>query len=133
MYIDIVSLVRKALLESGVDESMLGDFDGHSTISLDFENYPSLLISMIDDNIWIWSKLCEASDSILQHKASLLLEKVMGGCLFSMTGQLQLSVNDGFIELKGMVHPGYLDDSSKLAEAMDEFFVQQEEYLGVIR
>lgn len=133
MYIDIVSLVRNALLESGCDESLLGDFDAHSTISLDFDNYPSMLISITDDNVWIWSKLCEANDAILRHKAPVLLEKMMSGCLFCMAGQLQMQVSEGYIELRGLVHPDYLESSKGLADAMDEFFAQQEEFLSLIR
>lgn len=133
MYTDIVSLIRGALLENGCDESILGDFDGHSTISLDFQNYPSLLISLDDNYVWIWSRLCEASDSIMQYKASAILEKMMEGCHFSITGQLQIFTNEGYIELKGLVHPNFLESSSRFAEALDEFFIQQEAILGIIR
>lgn len=133
MNIDIASLVRAALTESGCDESLLGDFDAHSTISLDFDDSPSLLISMLDDNVWIWSKIAEASESILHHSASMILEKLMAGCQFTMTGQLQLTQQDGYLELRGMVAPGYLESSQRFAEALDEFFSHQEEFLGLIR
>lgn len=133
MNIDIVSLVREALVESGCDESLLDDFDAHSTISLDFEKSPSLLISMVDDNVWIWSKICEAHETILRHSASTILEKIMGGCRFSMTGQLQLTQNDGYLELRGMVHPDYLESSQRFADALDEFFSHQEDFLGLMR
>ncbi|MGK2888122.1 MAG: hypothetical protein ACSLEN_00295 [Candidatus Malihini olakiniferum] len=71
MYIDIVTLVRDALLHIGVvDKSIMSDFDGHSTIALDFDNYPSLLISNVDEQIWIWSQLCDNTPGLLQHKAA---------------------------------------------------------------
>ncbi|WP_067700227.1 hypothetical protein [Erwinia sp. ErVv1] len=133
MYTDIVSLIRGALLENGCDESLLGDFDSHSTISLDFEKHPSMFISVDDNYVWIWSRLCEVSDSIMQYKASALLEKMIEGCQFSITGQLHISLNEGYIELKGMVHPNFLENSSRFAEALDEFFTQQEAFLGIIR
>lgn len=133
MHIDIVYLVRQALLESGCDELMLGDFDGHSTISLDFEDRPSLLISSVEGNIWVWSQLGEDLGNLLQYKAGALLEKMMEGCSFSMTGQLQLSSNAGFIELRGMLHPDSLASGSHLAEALNAFFAQQEDYLRIIR
>lgn len=133
MNIDIVFLLREALTESGCDESMLNDFDGHSTISLDFEDRPSLLISMIDENVWIWTRLCEDSGNILQYRASALLEKIMEGYHFSMTGQLQLNQNEGFLELRGMLHTDYLINGSRLAEALSHFFAQQQDYLEIIR
>lgn len=133
MYIDVATLVREALVESGCDESIMGDFDGHSTISLDFDEYPSLLISAIDERIWLWSRICEDSGNILQYKGVDILDKILKGCSFSMTGQLQISTNDDFIELRGLVHPSYLESSTRLAEAMDEFFVLQEDFLEIIR
>lgn len=133
MYLDIVSLIRGALLESGVEESMLGEFDGYSTIALDFDNYPSLLISVVDDQVWIWSNLCENTPGVLQQRLGSVMEKIMEGCSFSITGQLQLATNDGQIELKGMVHPDYLASSTRFAEALDEFFHLQEQYLGAMR
>lgn len=133
MYIDIVTLVRDALLHSGVDESILSDFDGHSTIALDFENYPSLLISNVDGQIWIWSQLSENTPGLLQHKSAQIQEKIMEGCHFARTGQLQIAINNDTIELKGLVHPDYLTDGTRFADAMDEFFQLQEAFLGVIR
>jgi len=55
------------------------------------------------------------------------------GCHFSITGQLQISINEGYIELKGMVHPKFLENSTSFAEAMNEFFTLQEAFLGIIR
>ncbi|MBG6245649.1 type III secretion system chaperone SpaK [Candidatus Symbiopectobacterium sp. 'North America'] len=133
MYVDIVKLVRDALLYSGVDKFILSDFDGHSTIALDFENYPSLLISNVDEQIWIWSQLSENTPGLLQHKSAQIQEKIMEGCHFAMTGQLQIAINNDTIELKGLVHPYYLTDGACFADAMDEFFQLQEAFLGVIR
>ncbi|CNF34768.1 hypothetical protein [Yersinia kristensenii] len=133
MYLDIVALIRGALAESGCDESLLGNFDGHSTIALDFDGYPSILISVVDEHIWIWSHLCENVPSVLRHKFADILEYMMQGCRFALTGQLQLNANEGVIELKGMVHPDYLQSSSRFAETLDEFFTHQGELLRILR
>lgn len=133
MYMDIAALIRNALKDSGIDESLLGDFDSHSTIALEFDNFPSLLISTVDEQVWIWSQLCENVPGVLGNKMGAVLEKLMEGCQFSMTGQLQLAVNDDMIELKGMVHPRYLESSTAFAEVLDEFFSHQETYLEIIR
>ncbi|WP_380178181.1 SPI-1 type III secretion system chaperone SpaK [Kalamiella sp. sgz302252] len=133
MYIDLVSLVRDALRESGCDESLISDIDAHSTISLDFEDYPSIFISSIDDGIWLWSRLCEDNGNILQVYAAPLLEKIMQGCAFSLTGQLQLASNENYLELRGIVQPASLENGARFAEALDEFFVLQGSFLEVIR
>ncbi|MGL9735332.1 MAG: hypothetical protein ACR5LF_05650 [Symbiopectobacterium sp.] len=81
MYVDIVKLVRDALLHSGMYESILNDFDGHSTIALYFENYHSLLISNVDGQIWIWSQLSENTPGLLQHKSAKIQEKLWKGAI----------------------------------------------------
>lgn len=133
MYIDLVELVRGALVESGCDESLISDIDAHSTISLDFDDLPSIYINTIDENVWLWSRLIEYNGNILSINATALLEKIMQGCAHAITGQQQLVSNDGYLELRSMVQPDFLESSNRFAEALDEFFVLQESFLEVIR
>ncbi|VTR36739.1 Invasion protein invB [Serratia fonticola] len=79
MNVDIDVLVREALLEKGCDESMLSNFDGHTTIALEFTQRPSLLISTLDDNVWIWSRIAEDNNAVLTQRASELLFALMEG------------------------------------------------------
>jgi hypothetical protein len=133
MLVDIVSLVRDGLLKSGCDESQLGDFDGHSTISMDFDGYPSLLVNVVDEDVWIWSQICEDNGSFVANFSEVIMEHFIKGCSFSRTGQLQLNRNDGFIELRGIVHPSYLENGERFSEALQEFFNHQDELLQALR
>ncbi|AKG70908.1 hypothetical protein WN53_18250 [Serratia fonticola] len=133
MNVDIDVLVREALLEKGCDESMLSNFDGHTTIALEFTQRPSLLISTLDDNVWIWSRIAEDNNAVLTQRASELLFALMEGCEFTPSGQLQLSVDEGYILLRGLVSPAFLESSQQFSAAMEEFFSLQENFLGIFQ
>ncbi|WP_258089431.1 InvB/SpaK family type III secretion system chaperone [Serratia liquefaciens] len=133
MNVDIESLVREALLEQGCDENMLGEFDGHTTIALEFTQRPALLISRLDDDIWIWSRIAEDNNSVLTQRASELLFALMDGCAFSANGQLQLATEDGYILLRGLVGTAYLQSSQQFSAALEEFFNLQDNFLGILQ
>lgn len=135
MYIDIASLLRNALKASGCDESLLDDFDGHSTISLDFDQSPSILISVVDEHVWIWSRLCESTNAIIDYRGSDLLKMLISGSEFSITGQYQVAINDGYLELRGLIDPKYLEveNGALFANVLDDFFTQQERIIELIR
>ena len=133
MNVDIADLIKSALLENHCDDSIINDIDGHSTISLDFDDYPSILISTIDDNIWIWSQLGEENRTVLQFKSREILELLMQDCYFIVSNQLQLFVNDGILILKGIVHPDYLTHGSKFMEVLDGFFLVQEKFIEILK
>ncbi|MDN0086140.1 SPI-1 type III secretion system chaperone SpaK [Yersinia nurmii] len=133
MNVDIVTLIRDTLLETGCDESLLNNFDGHSTISLDFSDRASMLISLVDDQVWLWSRIGEENTHVLSQKADDLLKTLMEGCAFTPSGQLQLATNDGYIELKGLVNSSYTETSTRFAEALDEFFALQEKFVEILQ
>src|SRR5476651_758771 len=103
MYVDIAALVREALLESGCNPNLLDNFDSHSTIALDFNDLPSIYISLQDEDVWLWSRLTEHNDSLLEQKAAALLEELMLGAEFIRGEQFLLSKNEGYLELKALL------------------------------
>ncbi|CAK8743598.1 hypothetical protein SODG_006734 [Sodalis praecaptivus] len=86
MYVDIAALVREALLDSGCDPSLLGNFDSHSTIALDFNDMPSIYISSSDDDIWLWSRIAEYQDTILEQCSYNLLKELLEGAEYIRGG-----------------------------------------------
>ncbi|QJU42324.1 SPI-1 type III secretion system chaperone SpaK [Serratia marcescens] len=132
MNVDIKSLVSDALLEQGCDESLLNDFDGHSTIALEFTERPDLLISEQDDGVWLWSRIAEDNQSVLGQRGGELLFALMEGCTFTPGGQLQLTIDDGYIFLRGLVKDEYLKNGQQFSAALEEFFILQENFLGII-
>lgn len=133
MNVDIKHLVREALLEQGCEESMLDEFDGHSTIALEFKERPALLISELDGSIWLWSRIAEDINSVLSQRASELLFALMEGCSFTPDGQLQLATDEGYVLLRGLVSENYLQNSQQFSVALEEFFNLQENFLGIMQ
>lgn len=131
--IDIAALLRGALRESGCDESLLNNFDGHSTIELECADMPSILISKNNSDIWLWSKIYEENSLVVQQKAADLLSLLMEECAFSTTEQLQLTMFEGHLVLKGIVKPDYLHDSKYFATALETFFERLNQFLDVLR
>lgn len=132
MYVDIAALVREALLESGCDPNLLDNFDSHSTIALDFNDLPSIYISCQDEDIWLWSRLAEYNDNIIEQKAPALLEELMRGADFIRGEHFLLSKNEGFLELKALLSPLCLNSGQNFAVALSGFFERLEKFVEVM-
>lgn len=120
--IDIAQLTRDALKEAGCNESIIRSFDGHSPIALDFEDDISILTQQVEENIWLWSRFAEGNEVYLSQYAEKLLQLLMREFPASATGQLQLTNNEGYLELRCMVNRDWLNDGKHFAEAMDQFY-----------
>ncbi|MEN3029784.1 SPI-1 type III secretion system chaperone SpaK [Chromobacterium amazonense] len=127
---DIAQLVRAALEESGCDPSLVGELDSHSTIALDLHELPSIYISILDDEVWLWSLIGDYSDAVINQRGGELLAALMQGCGFARGGQLQLAVQDGSLALKALVHPDYLSSGNRFSEALNGFFDSLERFSG---
>lgn len=133
MHVDIAELVREALLESGCDPNLLSNFDSHSTIALDFNDLPSIYISSHDEDIWLWSRLAEYSDNILEQRAHALLDELMSGADFIRGEQFHLSRNEGYLELKALLKPMCLNSGQNFAVALSGFFERLERFVVVMQ
>ncbi|HGJ5855427.1 SPI-1 type III secretion system chaperone SpaK [Arsenophonus nasoniae] len=122
MHIDIALLVRDALVHSGCDKNLISDFDGHSTITLEFSNSLDINISIDDDYVWLWSPLCEEESNVIYQLSEKILKKLMEECQFTVTKQLQLISRNRYINLAGVVSPAYLADGAGFSAALEEFF-----------
>lgn len=129
--VDIAQLVCAALEESGCEQSHIDKLDSHSTIALDLHDLPSIHVSLQDDNdVWLWSLLGEHSEVLLDQRGSELLKALLQGCHFTRSGQLQLTVQDGELVLKALVHPNYLKDGHGFSEALNGFFDELDRFCG---
>jgi hypothetical protein len=133
MQIDLPQLVREALDSLGCDPSMISDLDGHSAIALDFEQMPSLLISEQDQQVWLWSRVTEYSESIVAHKAVAILGELMRSDDSILGGQPGLTVGEGWLELRVVLAPAYLESGARLGEALSLFFERIDNMVQLIR
>lgn len=131
MNIDLSELVRDSLLSQGCDSGMLGDFDGHSTIAMEFDGIPDIMISEANEQVVIWCRLAEYNKHIIDSCADRLLSMVMEPIFYSITGQLQLGEDEGYTVLKSIVVPSALN-SDDFSRVLEEFYVAIEEFLKVL-
>lgn len=121
MNIDIAGLVRESLLENGCNESLLNDFDGHSTISLNFDNAPSILVSEYEGMIMLWSQLKEMNHHTLSQNAESLLGACMEPSQYSISQHVHLSEEDDMLLLKSVIKNSALNKSD-FGHSLEEFY-----------
>ena len=132
MHIDIAELVRESLRASGCQESYLNEFDGHSTIALEFDNCPNILISLNDEKVVIWSQLAEHSPNTIFQNAGSILELVMTPVEFSVTGQYQIKEMDGYTVLHCTCRDDCLSPEI-FSDVLEKFYLNLFRYSEVIR
>lgn len=133
MYVDIAALVREALLDNGCDPSLLGNFDSHSTIALDFNDMPSVYISSSDDDIWLWSRIAEYQDTILEQCSYNLLKELLEGAEYIRGRHFSLAENESYLELKALLLPWCLENKQNFASALSGFFERLERFTKALR
>ncbi|EGY29063.1 InvB [Candidatus Regiella insecticola 5.15] len=132
--VDIAELVRGALEKQGCDPNLLDNFDGHSTITLDFKDSPSILVSRDEDEqIWVWARIENVYESAYQQSLEKLSLQQQQGCDFTPSRQVQFYFHDNILEIKAHVREKYLENAEKFAQVLDGFFTILGEFNKVIR
>jgi hypothetical protein len=119
---DTASLVREALTILHCDSNKISAFDHHSTIELSFNSVPSVFISEDSGNVWLWSQVMDYDENLLLTRSEAVLMALLNRCAWSVTGQLHLGNGDGRLELKVLLHPDYLHEAERFAEALEDFY-----------
>jgi len=122
MTLDLPKLVNEALQSLGCDPALIAELDGHSTITLDFDQLPSLLIAQMDEQIWLWSRIAEYSEAVVAHKASEILPELMRSDDSILGGHPSLCEGEGYLELRAILAPNYLESGERFGEALSFFF-----------
>lgn len=131
--LNIAQLVGTALEVSGCDPAIVGNLDSYSTIAIDMQDLPTIHISVQDDeDVWLWSRLGEYSEMVLNQRSADVLQALLPGCHFARSGQLQLDVQDGELVLKLLVHPNYLTDGHVFSDVLNGFFEQLDYFYGAL-
>lgn len=130
--IDIAALVRESLRAGGCDASLLNNFDGHSTILLDFDDMPGILVSVVDRRVVLWSQLCDYNDHVLSQVAAQLLRLLMQPEKYSITGQLQLAIEENITVLKCVLEESCLNETL-FGDALETFYLSLRRYCEVLR
>jgi hypothetical protein len=131
--IDISKLVKDALLNSGCDPAMCGELDGHSTIALDFHWSPTIYISRRNDDIWLWCRLAELHEGSFHAYAAALLTEQMKKLPFVRNDHLNLSEDQGYLELSGLIDAAYLENGVEFAKALEGFLERADVFREIVK
>ncbi|MBY0444001.1 MAG: hypothetical protein K2Q15_02175 [Burkholderiales bacterium] len=130
---DMATLVRDALKEIGCEEMLQGDSGSDSTIVFDLHHLPSIYICKLDGQVWLYSQLVEYNDNVFDQCSTRLLNALMQGCSFVRGGQLQLAVNEGYLELRGLLSSDYSQDGQRFSVALDGYLEQLQQFVEAVQ
>ncbi|MCD4501693.1 hypothetical protein [Chromobacterium vaccinii] len=127
-------LAKKTLLQLGIDQRLLRDFDNNLSVSLSFDQAPDVLISVSDDRLWIWSNFTEVRDSLISANANQILTILMEPLENVESGQLAFCKGRDGYELKALVNLECLKlgDEAALGVLLEEFYKRMESLYQVI-
>lgn len=119
--LDLASLLKEALVIGGCTDQQVGSFDAHSTIELELENLPSVYIGIVDEELWLWSTLIEASDMLLAHRSEGLLRFLMQGFAFARTEQMQLTDSDGMLSVRVLLADAAFASAEAFSDTLEGY------------
>lgn len=125
--------VRKALLHTGCDPTLIKDLDSHATVQIELTDSPTIYVGTVEDFIVIWSDLCDYHDSIITHYATPLLKEIMAGFPYSRTNHLVLRDCDGKLQIYADIAAQHLEETEAMARAINGFFECQERFIDLLR
>ena len=132
MSYEISELVRETLRNEGCSEHLINDFDGHSTISLDFSTIPSILITQLDEATFLWCRLDEHRMHVIEQCSARLINLLMEPTAYSITGQFQLGEDQGYTVLKLVIKPSAMNPID-FSDVLEEFYQTVEKFIEVLR
>ncbi|MEJ0004478.1 MAG: hypothetical protein WDN30_14700 [Pararobbsia sp.] len=120
MYVDVIGLLKEVLCSMGAESLMAPGLDAHSTIALDFEDAPTVLVDQIDGEVWLSGKL-PVDDAQWVAKAPEIL-----GCLSEQSNFIAarapaIHKGDGTADLYALISNQFLNDAEGFLEALHGF------------
>lgn len=125
-------LVKKALLHSGCDPSVIHELDHHATVQLDIKHQPSMYVGYREEKVVVWTDLCEFSVALVERHSEALLKEIMKGFPLGDAEQIVLRESGGMLQAYVQLLPACLDTPEHLSAAFDLFFDAQCRLLEIV-
>lgn len=119
---DVSEVLRATLINFGVSEQRLGEFDRHSSLELNFKNISPIFIVVKSNMIWMWSELRVLNGSNIKFHAGTLIDLLQHALPGVVTGQVVLGKGAEFYEVKALLEEECVRSLDKLSLALDEFY-----------
>jgi hypothetical protein len=75
---NLANLVQEMAGPLGLPPAQTAALDGHSTIAIQVHALPDVMLSVMEERLWIWSQLPELSETRLLHSAAAILTTLEG-------------------------------------------------------
>jgi len=129
----LTEIVKDALLKTGCNPGLIQDLDQHATVQIDLNDAPSIYIGTVNDDVIIWSDLCEFHDSIVRQYSEALLQEIMNGFTYGRGQQMVIRESEGLLQMYCNLDESCLSDTSMMANAINAFFESQTRIVEIIR
>ncbi|TWC66613.1 hypothetical protein [Herbaspirillum sp. SJZ099] len=128
-----VKLVRKTLVESGCNPALIRPLDPGATVEITLKDGPPLFITCLEEQVMLWSDLCEFHVSLVRLRSEALQQEVMTPFPYSASKQLALRESEGNLQLYTDLDDIDLSDTKDLGQALEAFLTRQLRLLDIIR
>lgn len=124
VHVGVNDIAAHLFASMGLPSEDVAALDAHSTIALRLEALPEVMLSVMDDRLWLWSLLPSLDeDALLEHAAQLMpilltpLPGVEGG-------HATLGLGENGFEFKALVRLSQLQSDTGLATTFQAFVTQ---------
>lgn len=114
--------LRSTLISLGVRQDIIGAFDHHSSIELNFKSINPIIITIKSNMAWMWSELESLSSANINFHAGSLLNALQYALPGVLTGQAVLGKANDNYEIKALLTEECIQSSDKLSLALNEFY-----------
>ncbi|TFZ49377.1 type III secretion apparatus InvB [Serratia proteamaculans] len=122
MQTNIAEFLHRTLSSMGY-EGQRFEFDANSTIEITLKNIPSLFISVINERIWLWSRLSWMNSNTLVDRGSELWFELQEALPSVVTGQPVLGRGCDGYELKALMDENCFQQEKELEKLLESFFL----------
>ncbi|UTH74690.1 hypothetical protein [Chromobacterium sp. IIBBL 290-4] len=118
---DLPDLLCEAVVRMGFSREDLGRLESQTTLAVELQGAPDVMLSQQHDRLWIWSALPDVSEAGLFKMASQALSVLLEPVADVEGGLLTLGRGDEGFELKGLVNLACLSRASGLSDLLSDF------------
>jgi hypothetical protein len=120
----INEIATRLLLSLGLPQESVRDLNAHSTIAVKIHGLPDVMLSLLDDRLWMWSELPAVSQAHLMHHAAAVLTILTTLIDGVEGGQPTLAAAEHGYEWRALVNLDHLQRDEGLLAAYHGFVKQ---------
>ncbi|WP_082113625.1 hypothetical protein [Chromobacterium vaccinii] len=131
--VNLTEVLSQGLREMGVDKNKISHFDHHSTVVMKFVNTPSIMFSMGEDGVWIWSAFDGLSESMVLQLCEGISLVLMEPLLLGGGGEIEFELGEYGYEFKILLDFQYFTDGGVFANVLSNFYYRLERLCTVLQ